>query len=244
MQTETKIENRLRKRTPQVAEPAPVETQKQIKSPGIMEKVKYFTHFSLIITERIINGLMNVYEKIFVADHETRASFFMEQGFKHFDRGDYENAITNFLTCTNNGGKDNPEILYYLGLSYIHIESPEEAIVHLKHAEQIHGEDPDIVSEIGSCLLTMEKYPEAITYLRKAIQLLPDGVTNYYRLGTAHEKSGQLQKAIDMYRKSIDIDPKDPIYYHALGFVFETMGKHNDAIACFRKAMELEKSRQ
>lgn len=243
MTTELKTENRIRKKTKTVKESVLAAKQNQTKTAGILEKIRFATHCSLVITERIINGLMNVYKNIFVSDHETSSTFFMEQGFKHFDRGDYENAIENFLTCTENGGKDNPEILYYLGLSYMHVESPEEAITHLRRAEEIHGDDPDIVSEIGSCHLRLENYSEATEYLKRAIKLIPDEVTNYYRLGTAYEKNGHYKEAIHMYRKAIDLDPKDPIYYHALGFVFETMEKHADAITCFRKAMELEKNR-
>ena len=233
----------LGERTSTIEKPVQEPRQNRSNGLGFIGALKYSTHCSLAVTERVINGLTNVYKNTFVTCPSTNANFYIDQGFNCFDKGDYDNAIVNFLESLENGAVDNSEVLFYLGLSYVNVDSPEKALPYLKKADELEKNDPDIATEIGSCFLKLEQYPQAIEHLKKAIELSPDILTNYYQLGTAYEKKDQMEEAVEMYRKAIDLDPKDPIYYHALGFVFETMGKHNDAISCFKKAMELEKNR-
>lgn len=219
------------------------EPQKVKSGLGFSNRLKYGTHCVLAITERSITRMMSAYQSIFVLDKKMDFTFWKDQGFNEFSKGNHAKAINLFHTCLEKGADSDIEVLFYMGLSCVNTEQYDKGLQYLKKAENHDCNDLDIISEIGHCLIKLEKFQDATDYFKKAVLLNPDEVSYSYMLGTAYEKNGQFDQAIEMYRKSIDIDPRDPLYYHALGFVFETIEKHNDAIACFKKAMELEKER-
>lgn len=205
------------------------------------EKIKYGFHCLLIILSRMIDGLQSFYTKLFIVDEAVDIDFHKEHGFNAFEKGHYEKAVDHFLEANKEKTGKDPEVLFYLGLSYANQEHYDKAILYLKKAETLKADDADIVSEIGNCLMKLERHDDAIGYLKQVIEMTPEVSANFYALGTACEKVGKLDEAIESYKHAIEIDPRDPIYYHALGFAYESQGKHADAIACFRKAMEFEK---
>jgi tetratricopeptide (TPR) repeat protein len=218
------------------------EAEHEASQPGVGGKIKYGFHCLLVVLTRLTEGLMSVYEKIFVVDKQVGTyEFNKDHGFGAFEKGDYPKAVKYFLLANEESERKDPEILFYLGLSYANQEEYEKAVDYLKESEKLKADDPDIISEIGGSLMKLERYEEALSYLRKAIELTPDVSNHHYSLGTACEKTGKLEDAIASYKRAIEIDPRDSVYYHALGFAYEASGKHVDAIACFKKAMELEK---
>ena len=234
---------RKRKVAVEAAEETAHEEHAEESKPDIGSKVKYSIHCLLVVLSRLTDGLMSLYEKLFVVDEKVGTlEFSKDHGFSAFEKGDYEKAAKNFLIANEESDGTDPEILFYLGLSYANQEKYQEAVDFLKESEVLKADDPDIVSEIGSSLMKLERYEEAVSYLKKAIELTPDVSAHYYSLGTACEKTGKLEDAITHYKRAIEIDPRDSVYYHALGFAYEAAGKHVDAIACFKKAMELEKN--
>ncbi|MBF0571459.1 MAG: tetratricopeptide repeat protein [Candidatus Omnitrophica bacterium] len=212
--------------------------------PQIQEKLKVAAFASVSAAERIMNGLSNAYQSIFVAPPEAKVNFNKEQGFKFFDKGDYEKAKDSFLSYLEEGNEKDANILYMIAMCHKNMEEYKEAIEYLRKADKLEKDDPNLITELGDCLLSIEEYPEAITFLKKASEIHPDEADIYYHLGTCYEKTEQIEEAKKCYKKAIDLEPREAVYYQALGFVYETSGNHKDAIVCFKKAMDVEKGQK
>ncbi|MBF0503611.1 MAG: tetratricopeptide repeat protein [Candidatus Omnitrophica bacterium] len=209
--------------------------------PQIQEKLKVAAFASVSAAERILNGLSKAYESVFVAPPEAKINYNKEQGFKFFDKGDYEKARDSFLSYIEEGNDKDANILYMIAMCHKNLEEFKEAIEYLRKADKLEKDDPNIITELGDCLLSIEEYPEAMTFLKKASDIHPDEADIYYHLGTCSEKTGSIEEAKKYYKKAIDLEPRQAVYYQALGFVYETSGNHKDAIVCFKKAMDVEK---
>ncbi|MBF0569191.1 MAG: tetratricopeptide repeat protein [Candidatus Omnitrophica bacterium] len=219
--------------------------KKEEQKPAITEKFKVAASVSLSAAERIINGLSQAYQNVFVAPPETKVNFNEEQGFKYFEKGDYEKAKDFFLSYFEESGKEtDAEVIYMIAMCHKNMDEYKEAIEYLRKADKLEQDDPNIITELGDCLVAIEEYSEAITYLKKAAEIHPDHADIYYHLGTCYEKTEQIEEAKKFYKKAIDLEPREAVYYQALGFVYESSGNHKDAIVCFKKAMEVEKGQK
>ncbi len=240
-ETETVVVKKVKKhtRSRKVVEEENVKT-----GPSINEKLKIAAHVSMSTAERIIGGLTNAYQSVFVAPEATKENFLKEQGYKFFQKGDFEKARDSFLEYLDTGKDQDADLLYMIGVCHKNLDEFKEALEYLRKAEKLEAEDPNIITEIGDCLLTLEEYPEAISYLLKAADIHPDHADIYYHLGTCHEKTEQVEEAKKFYKKAIDLEPREAVYYQALGFLYESTGNHKDAIVCFKKAMDMEKGKK
>ncbi|MBF0330858.1 MAG: tetratricopeptide repeat protein [Candidatus Omnitrophica bacterium] len=214
------------------------------RGPSINEKLKIAAHVSMSTAERIINGLTNAYTSVFVAPESTKVNFLKEQGYKYFEKGDYEKARDNFIEFIDSVEADDADVLYMIAMCHKNLDDYKEALEFLRKAEVLESEDQNVVAEIGDCLLTLEEYAEAIGYLNKAAEVNPDHGDIFYHLGTCYEKTEQIEEAKKFYKKAIDLEPREAVYYQALGFLYETTGNHKDAIVCFKKAMDMEKGKK
>ncbi|MEI6437204.1 MAG: tetratricopeptide repeat protein [Candidatus Omnitrophota bacterium] len=213
------------------------------KVPDIGHHFKVATNVTLSTAERIINGLSNAYQSVFVAPEQTQASFNKDQGYKYFEKGDFEKSQHAFLLFD----EENPgdvDVLYMLAMCHKNMEEHKEAVEYLKKAEKLDKNDVNIITELGDCLVVLEEYAEAIPYLLKAIEVNDEHADSYYHLGTCYEKTENVEEAKKFYKKAIDVEPRQAVYYQALGFLYESNGNHNDAIVCFKKAMDLERGQK
>ena len=211
-------------------------------SPDIAKKAQYAAYAAVSTTERVINGLSSIYERVFVGhNQEHKLDFDKEQGVKCFEKKDYENAIGYFNAYLESRKDSDPEILFLLAMSYVNLEKYQEAIEYLKKAQKIDSANQDIVVEMAYCFFNLEDYAEATVYFKQAVDIAPDEGDYYYHLGSCYEKTEQIEEAKKMYKKAIDLSPRDGTYYQALGFVYENSGNHKDAIVCFKKAMDLDR---
>ena len=226
------------RRHPKVAKKVKVE-----KAPGIDFHMKVAANVTLSTAERIINGLSNAYQSVFVAPEQTKASFNKDQGYKYFEKGDYEKAMHSFLSFEEEHA-DDADVIYMLAMCHKNMDEHKEAVEYLKKAEKLEKNDANIITELGDCLVVLEEYSEAIPYLLKAIEADEEHADSYYHLGTCYEKTENVEEAKKFYKKAIDLEPRQAVYYQALGFLYESNGNHNDAIVCFKKAMDLERGQK
>lgn len=211
-------------------------------SPDIAKKVQYATYAAVSTTERVINGLGSLYEKIFVGHyHENKKNFEKERGIKYFEKNDFENAISSFDSYMEEGNEEDAEVVFLLASCYVNLGKYQEAMEYFKKAHKLDSADQNIIIEMAYCFFNLEDYAEAVTYFKRAIDIAPDEGDYYYHLGSCYEKIEQIEEAKKMYKKAIDLSPRDGTYYQALGFVYENSGNHNDAIVCFKKAMDLDR---
>ncbi|MBF0531980.1 MAG: tetratricopeptide repeat protein [Candidatus Omnitrophica bacterium] len=222
----------------------PKKSKEENLKDNITQKIQLGTHRMLSTTERIIQGLSNAYENIFIGKEDVKKDFEKEQGIKFYNKGNYERALEHFDAYLQDVDGQDADVLYLMAMCQVHQGDHKAAAVDLKKAEKLSPEDEDIIMESAKCLFALENYSEALAYLKKATAIIPDDADVYYHLGTCYEKLDQIEDAKKNYKKAIDLSPREAVYYHALGFVYENSGNHKDAIVCFKKAMDLEREKK
>ncbi|MFO8089120.1 MAG: YcaO-like family protein [Desulfatiglandaceae bacterium] len=132
---------------------------------------------------------------------------------------------------------------FFMGLTYLSIDDPEEALLHLRAAAGLdppEQELPTIFSYTGVCLKELERYREAIEVLKKAEQLDQERTDIYNLMGFCHFKLKEHEKAIECFQKVLELNPGSGIDYANIASNYRDMGKVDEAVQYYRLALELD----
>jgi len=191
-------------------------------------------------THRFVDRLTGAYAKTFVSPPECNYELYKDQGFLHFQMGDYLKARDAFFQYMENVEDRDPGILYMLAMCYVNMDDHKDAAAFLRMAERTAQNDPDIIKALGEALYNIEEYPEAVVFLEKARKLAPGKASIYYRLGVCHEKMKKPEAAEMFYKKAIALDPSQLEYRQTLGFLLKSGDRHKESIACLRDALHAQ----
>jgi ribosomal protein S12 methylthiotransferase accessory factor len=132
---------------------------------------------------------------------------------------------------------------FFMGLTYLSIDNPGEALLHLRTAAGLdppEQELPTIFSYTGVCLKELERYREAIEVLKKAEQLDQERTDIYNLMGFCHFKLKEHEKAIECFQKVLALNPGSGIDYANIASNYRDMGKVDEAVQYYRLALELD----
>jgi tetratricopeptide (TPR) repeat protein len=133
-------------------------------------------------------------------------------------KGSFEDSISYFKKAADNNISD--KILAYneIGLAYVALNQPQEAIKAFKEAIDFHYSTKSSENIIGSLHLNL-------------------GIL-YQRLNDPQEAKKQFNLAIERFGEEIMKDPTNHAAYNRLGNTLATIGKFIEASEAFRKALE------
>ncbi|MFZ5572844.1 MAG: tetratricopeptide repeat protein [Thermodesulfobacteriota bacterium] len=129
---------------------------------------------------------------------------------------------------------------YSLGEELFHQNQTEEALYHLRKAEQYNPDYFYTHIAIGRVLLSLNKNKEAISFLQKALSLKVDNDATYFLLGLAYYKTGQNELALQFFQNAARIRPNHALYHNGIGMALAGAGDFQTASLHFRKALSLE----
>jgi TolB-like protein/Flp pilus assembly protein TadD len=120
--------------------------------------------------------------------------------------------------------------LFFLGSQ----RRTEEALVALRHAEQLDPLSAPIANDLAFLLYWGRRYALAIEQCRQAIDLHPSFYRSYLCLARCHAAQGNLAEAVQVARMAMPLLQGRAFYtYHlaTLGFCLARMGQGNEARA-------------
>ncbi|HDR15024.1 MAG TPA: tetratricopeptide repeat protein [Desulfobacteraceae bacterium] len=132
---------------------------------------------------------------------------------------------------------------FFLGLTYLSIDEPGEALQHLRAASDLdpaEQELPTIYSYTGVCLKELERYREALEVLKKAEQLDRERTDVYNLMGFCHFKLKEHEKAIECFKSVLALNPGSGIDYANIASNYRDMGKVEEAVQYYSLALELD----
>ena len=154
----------------------------------------------------------------------------------------YEQAIEYYRRYTQLCPKDEyGELLY--GVTLFNINRPEEALLHMKRAEQIaqgiSGYLQEIYQQIAFTESTLKHPKEALEYLQKAM-LLPDANLNELLVMKGHIllENHQADAAERSFRHALVDSGMEPIILLHVAVSFYDNGYPESAYNLLRKLME------
>ncbi len=116
---------------------------------------------------------------------------------------------------------------------------PEEALSHLRIAEQIDPNNAETQDNIGRALIQAGKIEEALSHFRKALELQPAFAAVNYDLGNALLQTGTVEQAIPYLQEAITRDPTYLLAYNDLGHALLLTGRAEESLAPLQAALKM-----
>lgn len=166
----------------------------------------------------------------------------MNEGIRLLKQGQYDRALQHLLNI-HSDTSENPELSYYLGLCYTHLDKYEEALLYL---EQVVSSELSFTHVYQSRMIL--GYIYAVTGRHRLAEfefmgLLDDGFDSaktHAALGYALYAQGRHDESIAELERALELDPNNGNALNSLGFVLaETDRDARRAVDCCRRAVRI-----
>ena len=134
---------------------------------------------------------------------------------------DYHNAISE-LKSAEVIDRDNPEILYNIGIAYCRIEFYNAAIEYFNRVLSLKLQFVDsmqVKKLIAYSLIKMEKYSKALEYLNQIDSPSLKDIQIMSMAGYCYEKKGDYEKALQLHKDILKIDKKNLNSVNACAYI-------------------------
>ncbi len=173
---------------------------------------------------------------------ELDASYYLIQGNKSFQQGEYEDAIANYDQAIQREPKA-ARAYNNRGVAKHNLGRYADAIADYNKTIELKPGLASPYNNLGTARRGLREYVDAIAAYNKAIELDKDYAEAYYNRGLTKSKLNKLDQyksAIADYDEAIKLGPDDALAYNNRGIAKYSLGKHDLAIADYDKAIELK----
>lgn len=165
---------------------------------------------------------------------------FMDRGILEYEEGNYEEALANFLEALERT-LDDAAVRYYLGLTFLALERPAEATVHLEKARGLEPNDLDIVFTLGVAYFRQANHEAALPHLLFVYERQPSRENLGFYLGQIHFQRQEYEKALTYLEKNISTDVKlQQLTRFYTGLSKHHLGQTAEAAEAFSAIVNLE----
>jgi tetratricopeptide (TPR) repeat protein len=185
----------------------------------------------------------------------------VEKVKEEFNKKNYENVI-NILEKEKNKYKQNPELYYFIGISYYNLKNTEKATSYLedliyktdfeKPANiydalrtlfEIYWRDKKIENVIKLGNHALKKFQDIINKSPGALQFIKYNLSRAYNeIGNNFFWSKNYQKAIENYTLSLSYNPQDYQIRERLGEAYYNTGEYDKSKEQFIEVFKNEKN--
>ncbi|MBN2040708.1 MAG: tetratricopeptide repeat protein [Spirochaetes bacterium] len=174
-------------------------------------------------------------------DLNERIRQFLNNALRKITSKDYDSAIEK-LKLAESLDKENPEILYNLGICYCRTESFETAVTCFEKIKNLSLTFVDIITVykmLSYCAIMLQNYSKTEEYLNEGLNISKNDTTLLNMLGYIHEKKNEFDTALNIYKNIIEIDRENANASNSIAFILaEADGDLNEALAYARKALK------
>ncbi len=167
----------------------------------------------------------------------------LEEGRRSLKTKNYYTALDIFRQALEKE-KNNPEIHYYLGITYGRMKKYEKAVAHLEKVLDsslafIHKIHARMI--LGYIYTLMENYDRALELFRNVVESGIETAQAFAAIGYIMHKKGNVKEALLNLYRAIEIDPKNANAHNSLGFILaEEEINLDEALQECKKALELD----
>ncbi len=152
----------------------------------------------------------------------------LQEGISLYNRKDYTQALTHFLSIPSDTDVNPIVLAYYVGLCYAKMGRYDDALLYLEQVVTSEGESEgeEEVQRVLQC-----RYLLAVIYcstgrrkladfeLNKLLELGYKKASVYASLAFIAWEDGDVERCIDFYKKSLAEDEENPTALNGLGYV-------------------------
>lgn len=176
---------------------------------------------------------------------EKKLNQFLKSGKRYFKDQKYDKALVNFLEAYEMD-KENPDTLYFLGITYTRIGKYESAIYNF---EQILKLEFTYINTIhtemimGYIYTILEDYEKALSLFNGILKARLESAQVFAAIGYIMDRLGNFKEACMNLYRAIDIEPKNANAHNSLGYIFAEKGINlEEALSECKKAVSLDKT--
>jgi len=133
--------------------------------------------------------------------------------------------------------RDNPAILYNLGMAYSDLRILEVAVPILCRLVELQPENSNGMTALAVALMRMDSVEEAESTLRKALGSGSENPWVYRNLGAVLAKQGRFAEALPYLKKATELNPEDERSWLGLGKALEDTGDSHGADEAYRHVL-------
>ena len=134
---------------------------------------------------------------------------------------------------------DNAPVQTTLGLTYMALEQPRDAVRAYKRAIELDPDDPLPRYRLGSLQSDMGLLPHAEENLRVAVAAEPENVEYQEALGFTYYKANKSEQAIEALEVAAEKGSEDEDVFASLGYLYYFAERLTDSRDAFGRAIEL-----
>lgn len=148
---------------------------------------------------------------------------------------------------------------YYLGVSYLGLGQPDQAMAPLEKAVEWSKTDSDAMYQLGLAYLRVNKYKESVSMFQKAVLFVPNFTEAYQGMQAAFDAMGETDysnyaegmiaysqkdysRAVEYLQKAAIAKPEFTPIFDGLGLTYENMGDLKNAQISYEMAVKLSPS--
>ncbi len=157
---------------------------------------------------------------------------------------DHDGALQNFLDALALD-KGNPEIHYFLGITYARLKRYDAAIDYLKKVinselAYIHKVQTEMI--LGYIYTILEDYESALTLFKDIVKSGIESAPAYAAIGYILDRLGKFKEAVLNLYRAIEIDSANANAHNSLGYIFaESNLNLDEALKECKKAVTLDR---
>lgn len=166
------------------------------------------------------------------------ANIHLGEGTKHYDNGEYEQAIAEFKKAI----KIRPDFYqayHNLGLAYASLNQYQEAKNSFEKTIQINPDSAETYKSLGKVCIALQKYEDGLSYYTKYIKLNPNDDQVYFDIGMIYNAQGNTEQMIHYFEEAVRVNPNFAEAYSGLGGTYLHLKQYNKARENLQKAKDL-----
>jgi len=165
----------------------------------------------------------------------------LEDAINELQKGQYQNAI-NLGFQYKLRDPNNPVVYNLIGISYVNLQNPEEAIPHFKTAIRLNKGYTEAKANLGSALLLLNKTEEAIVHLEDSIKENQKNPVAWNSLGNAKKSLGFSEDAEKAFKEAIKLNPNYINALNSYGVLLSEQREYKSSISIFETALRLDQN--
>ena len=156
-------------------------------------------------------------------------------GMENYRDGNYEQALEEFQKALTIF-PDDPDIPFYIGLTYLQLNQPEKAIEYFKKTLDKDPEYTDAHFQLGVVLIQQKAYQDAIGHLESVYKKEPEREDLGYFLGFAYYQTGEYKKALSYLETAKTRDRTiESLTLYYIGLAKQGLGMTKEAVAVYKQ---------
>ena len=166
-------------------------------------------------------------------------------GNKKLKEQNLHSALNDFLQAQELD-PENPEIHYYLGITYARMANYESAVEHLENilgAELAYIHNVHVQMILGYIYTIQEEYEKALPFFQGILKAGFDNAQAYAAIGYIMDRLGNLKEAVMNLYRAVELDPDNANAHNSLGYIYAEAGLNlEEALEECKKAVTLDEN--